>query len=155
MFIKVEPAEFFMYRVILVFDLESPDSEDREVRDYMVEWELEPKYQRTGDFEGRDSELMQFGGCYLGKHLGKISEIQRGHVERELLTAEIRRLLDDAEPLAAIPEAGREETLRRLAQRFHTPEAFRANDDGLLEAVLDAPAVRRAAREMLEFPSGG
>ena len=155
MFIKVEPAEFFMYRVILVFDLESPDSEDREVRDYMVEWELEPKYQRTGDFEGRDSELMQFGGCYLGKHLGKISEIQRGHVERELLTAEIRRLLDDAEPLAAIPEAGREETLRRLVQQFHTPEAFRANDDGLLEAVLDAPAVRQAAREMLESPSGG
>ena len=155
MFIKVEPAEFFMYRVILVFDLESPDSEDREVRDYMVEWELEPKYQRTGDFEGRDSELMQFGGCYLGKHLGKISEIQRGHVERELLTAEIRRLLDDAEQPTVIPEVGREETLRRLVQRFHTPEAFRANDDGLLEAVLDAPAVRQAAREMLESPSDG
>ena len=31
MFIKVEPAEFFMYRVILVFDLESPNSEDQNV----------------------------------------------------------------------------------------------------------------------------
>ena len=32
MFIKVEPAEFFMYRVIMVFDLESPDSEDPAAR---------------------------------------------------------------------------------------------------------------------------
>ena len=93
MFIKVEPAEFFMYRVIMVFDLESPDSEDPAARDYMNEWELEPKYQRVGDFEGHNSEFMQFGGCYLGKHLGKIAEIQRRHVEAELLTAEIDRLL--------------------------------------------------------------
>ena len=97
MFIKVEPAEFFMYRVILVFDLESPNSEDQEARDYMTEWELEPKYQWTGDFEGSNSEIMQFGGCYLGRHLGKISEIQRSHVEREIVTAEIAQVLDDAE----------------------------------------------------------
>ena len=95
MFIKVEPAEFFMYRVILVFDLENPNAEDEEVRDYMNEWELEPKYQRTGDFEGSNSEIMQFGGCYLGRHLGKISEIQRSHVEREIISAEIAQLLDD------------------------------------------------------------
>ena len=155
MFIKVEPAEFFMYRVILIFDLESPDAEDREVREYMAEWELDPKYQRTGDVEGRDSELMQFGGCYLGRHLGKISEIQRNHVERELLTAEIVRLLEAAEPPVALPAAGREETLRELTQTFHTPEAFRTNNEGLLEATLDAPAVRRAARELLNAPTSG
>lgn len=155
MFIKVEPAEFFMYRVILIFDLEAPDGEDREVREYMAEWELEPKYQRSGDFEGRDSELMQFGGCYLGRHLGKISEIQRSHVERELVTAEIVRLLDAAEPPVALPAAGREETLRELAQTFHTPEAFRTNDDGLLEAALDDAAVRRAARDLLNASTAG
>lgn len=155
MFIKVEPAEFFMYRVILIFDLEAPDAEDREVREYMAEWELEPKYQRSGDFEGRDSELMQFGGCYLGRHLGRISEIQRNHVERELLTAEIVRLLEAAEPPVALPDAGREETLRELTQTFHTPEAFRTNDEGLLEAALDALAVRRAARELLNAPTSG
>ena len=97
MYIKVEPAEFFMYRVIMIFDLESPDSEDGAAHDYMNEWELEPKYQRVGDFEGHNSEFMQFGGCYLGKHLGKIAEIQRRHVEAELLTAEIDRLLQDPE----------------------------------------------------------
>lgn len=149
MFIKVEPAEFFMYRVIIVFDLEAPNSEDQEVRDYMTEWELEPKYQRTGDFEGSNSEIMQFGGCYLGKHLGRISEIQRSHVERELISAEIARLLEDEGDPVAIPDAHREETVRQLAQTFHQPEAFQPNDEGLLEAVLDASAVRQAAREIL------
>lgn len=149
MFIKVEPAEFFMYRVILVFDLEAPNSEDREVRDYMTEWELEPKYQRTGDFEGSNSEIMQFGGCYLGRHLGRISEIQRSHVEREIITAEIARLLDESDEPVVIPETSREETLQQLAQTFHQPEAFQPNGEGLLEAVLDAPAVRQAARELL------
>ena len=153
MFIKVEPAEFFMYRVILVFDLESPNSEDQEVRDYMTEWELEPKYQRTGDFEGSNSDLMQFGGCYLGRHLGKISEIQRSHVEREIITAEIAHVLDDQDQPVAIPEVRREETIRHLVETFHQAEVFRPNDEGLLEAVLDAPAVRQAALELLAAAS--
>ena len=154
MFIKVEPAEFFMYRVILVFDLENPNSEDQEARDYMTEWELEPKYQWTGDFEGSNSEIMQFGGCYLGRHLGKISEIQRNHVEREIITAEIGLLLDDASDPVAVPDDRREETVRQLAVTFHVPEVFQPNDEGLLEAVLDAGAVRQAARELLTATNG-
>ena len=149
MFIKVEPAEFFMYRVILVFDLEGPNSEDQEVRDYMTEWELEPKYQRTGDFEGSNSEIMQFGGCYLGRHLGKISEIQRSHVEKEIIVAEIARLLDDEGDGVAVPDDRRDETVRQLAESFHQPDVFQPNDEGLLEAVLDAQTVRQAARELL------
>ena len=153
MFIKVEPAEFFMYRVILVFDQESPNAEDQEVRDYMNEWELEPKYQWTGDFEGSNSEIMQFGGCYLGRHLGKISEIQRSHVEREIITAEIGLLLEDESDPVSVPDDRREETVLQLVQTFHVPEVFQPNDDGLLEAVLDAPAVRQAARDLLAAPA--
>ena len=149
MFIKVEPAEFFMYRVILVFDLESPNAEDQDVRDYMSEWELEPKYQYTADFEGSNSEIMQFGGCYLGRHLGKMSEIQRGHVEREIITAEIALALDDEGDPVAVPSDRREETLRELTLVFHQPDIFQPNEEGLLEAALDGDAVRRAAREML------
>ena len=149
MFIKVEPAEFFMYRVILVFDLESPNSEDPDVRDYMNEWELEPKYQWEGDFEGSNSEIMQFGGCYLGRHLGKISEIQRNHVEQEIITAEIGLALDDEGDPVAIPDGKRDEMLAQLVQSFHQPEVFQPNDEGLLEAVLDGTAVRQAARELL------
>ncbi|CAI8010638.1 hypothetical protein GBAR_LOCUS6981 [Geodia barretti] len=149
MFIKVEPAEFFMYRVILVFDLEAPNSEDQHVRDYMTECELEPKYQHIGDFEGSNCELMQFGGCYLGRHLGKISEIQRNQVEREIITAEIGLALDDEGDPVVVPDDVREETLAQLVQAFHQPEVFQPNEEGLLEAVLDAPSVRQAARELL------
>ena len=154
MFIKVEPAEFFMYRVILVFDLENPNAEDQDVRDYMTEWELEPKYQHTGDFEGSNSEIMQFGGCYLGRHLGKISEIQRGHVEREIIVAEIGMLLDDEEDPVAVPAERREETVRQLAESFYQPDVFQPNDEGLLEAMLDAPTVRQAARDLLAASAG-
>ena len=154
MFIKVEPAEFFMYRVILVFDLENPNAEDQDVRDYMTEWELEPKYQHTGDFEGSNSEIMQFGGCYLGRHLGKISEIQRGHVEREIIVAEIGMLLDDEEDPVAVPAERREETVRQLAESFYQPDVFQPNDEGLLEAMLDAPTVRQAARDLLASSAG-
>ena len=154
MFIKVEPAEFFMYRVILVFDLENPNAEDQDVRDYMTEWELDPKYQHTGDFEGSNSEIMQFGGCYLGRHLGKISEIQRGHVEREIIVAEIGMLLDDEEDPVAVPAERREETVRQLAESFFQPDVFQPNDEGLLEAMLDAPTVRQAARDLLAASAG-
>ncbi|MCI0800000.1 MAG: hypothetical protein J4O06_14570, partial [Chloroflexi bacterium] len=95
MFIKIEPAEFFMYRVILIFDMESPDSEDQEVRDYLEEHELEPRYQSTGELDQRQCEFLQFGGCYLGRHVDSIGQIQRKAVEVELLTAAIRGHLAD------------------------------------------------------------
>ena len=49
MIIKVEPAEFFMHRVIMISNLENPDPEDQEIRDYMEAQELEPKYRSEGD----------------------------------------------------------------------------------------------------------
>ncbi len=152
MYIRVEPAEFFMYRVIMVFDLESPDSEDQNVRDYMTEWELEPKYQRVGDFDGHNSEFMQFGGCYLGKHLGKMAEIQRSHVEVELLTAEIERLLQDPEHAVAIPNNRKEDAIKELVQAFHQDSSFQTAESGELEAILDGAAVKEAALGVLAGP---
>ena len=93
MFIKVEPTDFFMYSVKLIYDLENPNSEDPLVREYLVENELEPKHQGTVEFEGSQCEMMYFGGCYLGKHLQRIGEIQRNAVEQEILTEEIERHL--------------------------------------------------------------
>ena len=56
MIIKVEPADFFMYSVVMISNLETPDPEDREIHDYLESQELEPRYQSEGDFEGRHSE---------------------------------------------------------------------------------------------------
>ena len=90
MFIKVEPAGFFMYTVQLIFDPASPDSEDQEVRDYLTDHELEPRYQYQIEQDGRPCDVMQFGGCYLGRHLQSVGQIQRHAVEVELLTAEVK-----------------------------------------------------------------
>ena len=149
MLIKVEPTDFFMYRVSLIYDLENPDSEDQQVRDYLVENELEPKYQGTGDHEGRKSEMMLFGGCYLGKHLARIGEIQRSAVEIEVLTEEIERHLEAASKGAlALPKERRPETVAQLVDQFHQESSFQTNENGELIAVLNGDAVVDAARRV-------
>ena len=149
MIIRVEPAEFFMYRVILIADLENPDPEDQEIRDYMETHELEPKYRSEGDFEGNHSESMQFGGCYLGRHTGEINLIQQKYVEQEIITYEINRHLGESDQPVEIPEEQREGAVAELLKSFHTDAAFKKMDDGKYEVALDGKAVREAARSLL------
>ncbi|PKB64969.1 MAG: hypothetical protein BZY80_01245 [SAR202 cluster bacterium Io17-Chloro-G2] len=145
MFVQVEPAEFFMYRVKLIFDLENPDSEDQEARDYLEEKELEPRYLSNSELDGRQCEIMQFGGCYLGKHLDHLGQIQRRAVEVEVLTEEIRgHLASEGDgPAPSIDEA----LMAALVEEFHQDSAFQAAENGELVAVLDADTVRAAARQ--------
>ena len=139
MLIKVEPAGFFMYTVQMIFDVENPDAEDGTVRDYLADNDLEPRYQSTGQYEGRQCEVMQFGGCYLGRHLQSVGQIQRRAVEVELLTAEVES------HLTALAVELPVETVAALAADFHQESAFQANEAGELTAVLDREAVREAA----------
>ena len=149
MFVRVEPADFFMYKVILIFDLERPDSEDQQVRDYLAENELEAKYQSTGELDERQCEFLQFGGCYLGRHLDSIGRIQRSAVEIELLTEEIETHLSAAapQPLELSAEQ-RSEAVAALAKDFQQEESFQTDENGNLVAVLDGDAVREAARKL-------
>ena len=149
MIIKLEPAEMFMYRVILISNLETPDPEDQEIRDYLEANELEPKYRSEGDFEGCHSESMQFGGCYLGRHTGEINLIQQRYVEEELITYEINRHLGESDSPVEIPEKLREDALAELLKDFNNEDAFRETDDGKYEVALDGEKVREAARTML------
>ena len=153
MFIHVEPAEFFMYRVKLIFDLEQPDSEDQQVRDYMTEHELEPRYLYNQELDERQCEVMQFGGCYLGRHLDRIGQIQRNAVEVELLAAEIESHLNasTSEELL-LPEEQRQDTIADLVQEFHQDSAFETAENGDLKAVLDGKSVRAAARRWIAVP---
>ena len=146
MLIKVEPAGFFMYTVQMIFDVENPDAEDGTVRDYLADNELEPRYQSTGQYEGRQCEVMQFGGCYLGRHLQSVGQIQRQAVEVELLTAEVES------HLTALAVELPAETVAALAADFHQESAFQPNEAGELTAVLDREAVREAA---LRLGGGG
>ena len=149
MIIKVEPAEMFMYRVILISNLETPDPEDQEIRDYLETNELEPKYRSEGDFEGRHSESMQFGGCYLGRHTGEINLIQQRYVEAEHIAYEINRHLGEADSPVEIPEEFKEDALAELLKDFNNEDAFRETDDGKYEVALDGEKVREAARVMM------
>lgn len=149
MIIKVEPADFFMYSVVMISDLENPDPEDKEIQDYLEAQELEPKYRSEGDFEGRHSESIQFGGCYLGRHLGEINLIQQKYVEEELIAYEINRHLGDSDRPVEIPEEKREGAVAELLKGFNNDSAFRKMDDGRYEVALDGEAVREAARSLL------
>ena len=62
MLIRVEPAGFFMFTVQFCFDLEHPDLEDQDVRDYLLRHDLEPKYEWEAESEGR----CLVSGCSLG-----------------------------------------------------------------------------------------
>ena len=152
MFVVVEPAEFFMHRVKLIFDLESPDLEDAEAREYLEEHELEPRYLFDDELEGRKCQVMQFGGCYLGgNHLDRLAQIQRKAVEVEVLTAEIQgqlEVLELAEGRLSAEEI--ESTAQALVPQFNLESSFQAGETGELEAVLDADAVALAARAYID-----
>ena len=149
-FIKVEPSGISMYSVHLIYDLEKPDREDQQVRNYLVEHELEPKHEGTGEYEGRQSEIMFFGGCYLGRHLQRIGEIQRHTVEGEILAEEIERHLKSAEedPLP-LEEEPRREAVARLVQEFRQDSSFQTNENGELFITLDENDVVEAGRRII------
>jgi hypothetical protein len=149
MIIKVEPADFFMYSVVMISNLETPDPEDREIHDYLESQELEPRYQSEGDFEGRHSESIQFGGCYLGRHLGEINQIQQRYVEEELVEYEINRHLGESDNPVYLPEDQREGAIAELMKSFNNEGAFKEMDDGKFSVALDGEAVREAARTLI------
>ncbi len=156
MFIKVEPAGFFMHTVKLFFDLDCPNQEDGPVREYLAEHELEPRYRWADDLEGNRCEVLQFGGCYLGNHLQGIGQIQRNAVEVELLTAEISRHLEsvlDGQALLPAPltEERREAAICALVSEFQRESAFQPNEQGELTAVLEEAEVQEAVLRVLSL----
>ena len=154
MYITVEPAGLMMHTVKLVFDPSDPASEDQQVRDYLNEHELEPRYHWFAEIEGlegRECEIMQFGGCYLGRNLQNIGMIQRRVVEEELLTAEIQRHVDagNLAELADAPESQRRDAIAALIENFRVEESFGQDEAGELRATLDAAALLDAATRVL------
>ena len=76
MILKIEPKEWLMHSVLLYFDNQSPAAEDKAIKDYLTDHGMTPK--RTGEtiWDGRVWSVMNFGGCYLGRHLAIITQIQ-------------------------------------------------------------------------------
>src|SRR5947207_2866211 len=99
--IKIEPKEFFMYAVFLAFSKEHPDPEDEAIKAYLDAHELIPKAQGTDKVADQECDVMYFGGCYLGKHLEVICDMQRQAVEHQVRLPPGTVGVDEREPPAS------------------------------------------------------
>jgi len=144
--IKIEPKAFFMYAVFLAFSKEHPHPEDEAIKAYLDAHELIPKVQGTDTFEDQEWAIMYFGGCYLGKHLEVIRDMQRQAVEHQLLTVDIERMLqattapETRRVADQTPEPQMKALIATLVQEFHQDASFGANEAGYLKVTLE-PAV--------------
>src|SRR6266702_6467479 len=136
--IKIEPKEFFMYAVFLAFSKEWPAPEDDAIKAYLDAHELIPKAQGTDRFDDQDFDVMYFGGCYLGKHLDVISDMQRQAVEHELLTVAIERILQETTApetrrvVEKMPAPQMQGLIANLVQEFHQDTSFGSRTSTLL-----------------------
>jgi len=153
--IKIEPKEFFMYAVFLAFSTEHPDPEDEAIKAYLNAHELIPKAQGTDKFEDRKFEVMYFGGCYLGKHLDVISDMQRQAVEHQLLTVDIERILqattapETRRVADQIPAPQMQGLIATLVQEFHQDTSFGANEAGYLRVTLEPTVIEQRFLELV------
>ena len=149
MFIKVEPAGFFMHTVKLIFDLDNPAAEDIEVRDYLAKHELEPRYRWDDKLDDDKAEVIQFGGCYLGNHLQEIGLIQRKAVEVELI---IEAVTPYVEKVFNEVESGQVSDGKcitdQLVKIFHDESYFGSNESGEMTVSLPVDVVLRSARSI-------
>src|SRR6266853_3794889 len=153
--IKIEPKQFFMYAVFLAFSKERPALEDEAIKAYLDAHELIPKAQGTDRFEDQEFDVMYFGGCYLGKHLDVIRDMQRQAVEHELLTVAIERILQET----PAPETRRvgdqtpvpqmQALIANLAQEFHQDTSFGANEAGYLKVTLEPVVIEQRFLELV------
>jgi hypothetical protein len=153
--IKIEPKEFFMSAVFLAFSKERPAPEDEAIKAYLDAHELIPKAQGTDRFEDQAFDVLYFGGCYLGKHLDVISDMQRQAVEHELLTVEIERILQETTAPETrgvadqIPAPQMQALIANLIQAFHQDTSFGANEAGYLKVTLEPAVIEQRFLELV------
>ena len=115
-----------------------------------------PKLQGKDTIDGQESDVMYFGGCYLGKHLKVIEDMQQDAVKRDMLATEIERTLsestDPATRAAAdgTSEPQLKELIASLAQELHQESSFGADEEGYLKVTLESDYIRQKFKEMAE-----
>jgi hypothetical protein len=153
--IKIEPKAFFMSAVFLAFSKEHPHPEDEAIKAYLDAHELIPKAQGTDTFEDQDFDVMYFGGCYLGKHLEVIRDMQRQVVEHQLLTVDIERILQETTAPETrrvadqTPEPQMKALIATLVQAFHQDASFGANEAGYLKVTLESAVIEQKFMELV------
>ena len=148
MIIRIEPKDWNMHSVIMFFKQEEPHPEDADIRRYLEERHLEPRRRYDTELEGEKFEVWTYGGCYLGRHMNALADIQRAVVERELLGEAIPALLasgpdaNAAALAAAKTDADMSAIVDALTDALHTPDNFHIDDTGNLETTVSAETVQ-------------
>jgi hypothetical protein len=147
-----------MSTILLIFDQEQPDPEDEEAKRYLAERSLEPRRTFDTTVQERTCVVWQFGGCYLGRHLDAIADIQKQYIEAEMLADEMPRLLKtDAaievqDAVEELPNARLQELIATLVKEFHQESSFGPGEAGQIKVMLDPAVVQRRFRVLLESP---
>ena len=148
MIIRIEPKDWNMHTVLMFFKREEPHPEDADIRRYLEERHLEPRRRYDTELEGEKFEVLTYGGCYLGRHMNALADIQRGVVEREILADAIPALLADgadAEVVAltaAKSDAEMTAIVEALTDALHTPANFGIDASGELQTTVSAEDVQ-------------
>ena len=148
MIIRIEPKDWNMHTVLMFFKQEEPHPEDEGIRQYLAERHLEPRRQYDTELAGEKFEVLTFGGCYLGRHIDALADIQRAVVERELLAEAIPALLrsgtdEKAASLAKNKSDSEMATIvAALTDALHTPDNFGIDKSGELQTTVSAEAVQ-------------
>ena len=148
MIIRIEPKDWNMHTVLMFFKEDEPHPEDADIRSYLEERHLEPRRQYNTELAGEKFEVWTYGGCYLGRHMNALADIQRAVVEKELLAEAIPGLLvSGSDANAAALAASKTDTemvtiVDALTETLHSPDNFGIDDNGELQTTVSADQVQ-------------
>ena len=148
MIIRIEPKDWNMHTVLMFFKEEEPHPEDADVRRYLEERHLEPRRQYNTELAGEKFEVWTYGGCYLGRHMNALADIQRSVVEKELLAEAIPDLLASGPDAGVVALAATKSAsdmsaiVDSLTETLHTPENFGIDANGELQTTVSADQVQ-------------
>ncbi len=128
-----------MQSITLVFDLDNVDPEDSEILEYLESNDLLPRNQFVDSYEDKDNcHVMEFGGCYMGRHLEAVAFIQRESVETELLTDFVVSHVDfEQYPIS------KNKLIESLISILRSPESFVIKDNAELSVNLSEDDLSR------------
>ncbi|HEX2171026.1 MAG TPA: hypothetical protein VHL09_01100 [Dehalococcoidia bacterium] len=153
MWIEMEPADVFMFRISLLFSRVSPDPEDAWIREYLEKNQLEPRRTFETEREGEPLEVLQYGQCYLGNHLYTIRDLRRRGIERMLVRQAIPELLDNIREDPATREGISDAPLsdaavEAIAERIHPAAEFVQDEEGRVAVGIEPDLLRSVYLEV-------
>ena len=117
--------------------------------------------QYNTELAGEKFEVWTYGGCYLGRHMNALADIQRGVVEKELLAEAIPELLTsgpDTQAVALVATKSASDMtsiVHALTEMLHTPDNFGIDANGELADHRQRRGCAGAVSPTCSFPSMG